>query len=164
MFSSMICLALAAAMATSANVSVWQSDYVQARDLAARTGKPMAVVIGDGSNGWKKVLPLNETTTSAINSGFVCVYIDKTTTTGKELANAFAMADTIGLVMSDKAGQNQAFRHAGAMKESDVTTAVARYSDTTHVARKTESNEQNPPTYSPPAYSPTQWLQPAASS
>ena len=48
MFSSMICLAASAMLstATAANLPAWQLDYRQARDVAAREQKPLAVVIG----------------------------------------------------------------------------------------------------------------------
>jgi hypothetical protein len=167
MFSSLISLILAITSSASLTAPTWQTDYLQARELAVQNGKPLAVVIGSGTAGWGKIVPMNDTTAASMRSGFVCVYIDKTTVSGQKLADAFEMTESVGLVISDRTGEKQAFRHSGTMSEDDVTKAVARYSSTTHVVRKTETIEadkQPAESYTQPTYSPTYWQQPTGSS
>ena len=75
-------------------------DYRQARDLAAKEQKPLAVIIGSGSTGWEKVVPMADRTATAMRAGFVCVYVDKTTPEGEKLAKAFEMNDA-GVIISN---------------------------------------------------------------
>src|SRR6185369_16011411 len=157
MYSSMICLAMSAMLSTTtaAHLPAWQLDYRQARDVAAREQKPLAVVVGTGAAGWDKIVAgdLAPETASALRSGFVCVYVDKSTPDGEKLAKAFDLTKTTGLVISDRKGDLQAFRHEGQMADADLHRAAVRYADPALVVRSTESNAP------PPA--PVQYYQPA---
>ena len=112
----------------------WQTDYNAAKMIALNQHKPMAVFIGEGIEGWKKLSPevtfdgiINET----LANGFVALYVDKSTDGGKALADVFGMSDHTGLVISDKDVNKQAFSHSGTVPANDLAIVLTKYSHET---------------------------------
>lgn len=143
MFSSVFALAVSGMLAgaETANLPVWQSDYRQARELATREHKPMAVVIGNGANGWDKVVvggAFGSETVSTLRTGFVCVYVDNSTPAGAKLAKDFGVTET-GVVFSDRTAGVQAFRRLGAMPDAELHQAAVKYSDPKVVVTSTDT-------------------------
>ncbi len=132
----------------------WQADYRAALTAAANNGKPMAVFIGRGTDGWTKVAQeaaLNKEVLELLKDKYVCVYVNTETTTGKSLADAFEIKST-GLVISDAKGAKQAFSHEGSLNQEDLKLALVRYSDTNRVPTTTESLASIKAPVAAPAY------------
>jgi hypothetical protein len=72
------------------------------------------------------------------------VYVDTAQPEGKRLAAAFDLSGGPGLVLSNHAGDLQAFRHAGDLADADLARYLKRYTDPARVVRTTETN---PPRY-----------------
>ncbi|MBX7104156.1 MAG: hypothetical protein K1X57_08740 [Gemmataceae bacterium] len=145
MYSIVLGLALATtANSSAANLPTWQTDYRQAKVVAARDHKPLAVVIGNGSAGWEGVVAgtLSENAAQVLRNAYVCVYIDANTEAGKKLAGEFEATGTPTLVISDKTGEKQAYRHAGSVSSEQVATVLTRYAEPNVTVTTTEVGNQ----------------------
>ena len=108
----------------------FQSSYARAVTLASEQHKPVAVFIGAGEAGYAKLVAdgsLPAEATKTLQSQYVCLYVDTTTASGLELAGQFKMSE--GLVISDRTGGVQAFRHIGTITAADLTTTVRTFAD-----------------------------------
>lgn len=108
----------------------FQSNYSRAVALASEQHKPVAVFIGAGEAGYAKLVAdgsLPAEATKTLQSQYVCLYVDTTTASGLELAGQFRMSE--GLVISDRTGGVQAFRHNGTISAADLTKSVRTYAD-----------------------------------
>jgi hypothetical protein len=120
----------------------WQNDYGLARARAGENHKPLAVFIGSGKEGWSKVAregDLDPQVSRLLAQHYVCVYVDKQTDAGKELADAFEVPAATGLVISDRSGGVEAFHHNGALSRTDLAKALEKYSDPDRQVKTTES-------------------------
>ena len=120
----------------------WLSDYQAARQLGRMAHKPVAVVIGTGQAGWQKLSRdgrLSKEVERFLAGKYVCVYIDAREKIGRRLATAFDMPDGPGLVLSDRSGDLQAFRHEGHLDNEDLAGYLRRYADSERVVRATET-------------------------
>lgn len=148
MSSWIVMVALAGSLA-SANIPEqpkWEKSYSEARTWAIEHQKPLAVFIGSGVSGWEKVSKdgFDPKVNQLLKDKYVCVYIDTDTAAGKDWAKAFAV-DAKGLVISDKAGNTQAFHHNGDLSKDLLAKAVEKYADV-NVAQATETvTTLNPP-------------------
>lgn len=141
MYSIVFGLALATATnSPAANLPAWQLDYRQAKAQAAKEQKPLAVVIGRGSAGWDGVLAgtLSDAAAQTLRNSYICVYVDAATESGKKLASEFSAASAPTLVISDKTGEIQAYRHSGAVEAARFETVLTRYADPNMVVTTTE--------------------------
>jgi len=118
MFLTSLVLASLAGTVTAAPPApatiTWHSDYAQVLKLAAEQQKPVAVFISQGENGSSQLIAegtMSTETAERLKERFICLYVDTATETGKQLAKAFEM--TQGLVLSDRGGVRQLFRHEG---------------------------------------------------
>lgn len=138
----------------------WLGDYGSAQQLGRTEQKPLAVFLGSGSDGWRQLSRegrLGEEAKRILAAEYVCVYIDTAHGPGKQLATAFEIPPGPGIVISDRTGDLQAFRHAGNLGNEDLVRYLRRYAEPDRVVRRTESNPQGHPntplTYQPaPAY------------
>ena len=74
-----------------------------------------------------------------LRSEYVCVYVDRDRRAGRELAESFEMGDGPGLVLSDRRGDSQAFRHEGTLDDDALERQLRKYSDPDRVVRRTET-------------------------
>jgi hypothetical protein len=142
MYTSIVLVALAGATAPAAvpESLEFKSDYVTARKLGSRERKPLAVFIGSGPKGWEqrtKEGQLSQDAQDLLKAHYVCVYLDTSSEDGKRLSRDFGMAE--GLVLSDAAGENQAFRHEGKLENGDLERQLKKFSDPARVAVRTET-------------------------
>jgi len=103
--------------------------YGKALALAQEQKKPVAVFIGQGSEGFAKLVTdggLTADAAQALKTEFVCLYVDSTTEAGKDLAGSFQMTE--GVVISDRTGGLQALRHEGAISPVVLTSYATTYS------------------------------------
>jgi hypothetical protein len=106
--------------------------YAKALATASAQQKPVAVFIGQGTDGFTKLVTDGGVTTEAVQAlktQYVCVYVDTTTEAGKDLAGSFQMTE--GLVISDKTGNLQALRHEGLVPAVSLTQYTQTYSQMT---------------------------------
>jgi len=142
MFTSMVWVALAGSSVSTTlpTVPAWQTDYQVAKKRGAEEKKPLAVVIGNGATGWESLSregKLDPAVVELLQAQYVCVYIDATSQQGQKLADAFEM--TQGVVLSDRQGERQAFRHEGQITGTDLERSLRQFADPNHTVIRTES-------------------------
>lgn len=130
-------LALAGSFSPGANTALpgWQTDYAAAKAAAATQHKPMAVFIGQGAEGLKKMLDdgtIPADAAKVLRDNYVCVYLD--TDAAKDVAGPFDLK--AGLVINTEAGNVQAVRHGGAVSGAGLTRELTQYA-TAHPATTT---------------------------
>lgn len=149
MYTSMMGLAVSAILSSA--VPEFQTDYRSAKALAARDHKPLVVVLCTGEAAWKGIVPqggLNEQSLKTLHDSCVCVFIDIDTDRGQRLATDFEFRHGPALIISDRSGEVQAYRHEGTLTSAEMSDVVRLYATAEGLA--TQTNKQ--PSYSPPAY------------
>jgi hypothetical protein len=135
------------ALATSVSTSTlspnpsWLNDYGTAQRRVAAVGKPMAVFVGNGHEGWKNVVRdggLTPAVSKLLADKFVCLYVDTSTAAGRNLAGTFEVASR-GLVISDKAGTSQAFSLSGDLTKAELARTLAKYAESNGQVQTTET-------------------------
>ncbi len=153
MYTSIVLIALvgsADAKLASPAAPAWQTDYATAQKRGVAEKKPLAVVVGRGSSGWNTLSrdgKFDASVTDALHNNYVCVYIDADTDSGQKLADSFEMKG--GLVLSDRSGDKQAFRHEGTLTNSDLQGVLKRFADPERVVTRTETHGQAEVRYYP---------------
>jgi hypothetical protein len=66
--------------------------------------------------------------------------LDTESPAGAKLASSFDLPGGIGVVLSDREGQRQAFWHQGALDEQELTRALQRHADPDGPVVLTETN------------------------
>lgn len=160
MFASLFALAMAHALGAKPEaMPAWDTDYRHAKALAAKEQKPLAVVIGNGSAGWDKLVANGNfmaATTAELRSAYVWVYLDMEQETGKKLATSFELTKGPAVVLSDRSGSVQAYRRVGAVEGPELRKVLVSYAETDRVVSRTEeTGEIAPPVYQP-VYNPFQ--------
>lgn len=145
MYTSILLVALTgiAPNADGPKAPKWSLDYAAASKQAADAKKPLLVVLAPGEGGYQKLGhegALGAEAEGLLAEKYVCVHIDTNSAKGKELAQAFAIPDGLGIVISDRTGEKQAFRHEGDLNREVLVSYLTRYSDPNHVFVETESN------------------------
>jgi hypothetical protein len=144
MHTSLILVALlgpAETLETQKQTLTWQDDYGTARQMGRRHDKPLAVFIGNGPAGWKKVADEGDLSGKAkrlLAQGYICLYVDRTRPGGKRLAESFEAASGPALVVSSRDGKGQVFSHTGKLTAGDLETRLAKYAGDEVISR-TES-------------------------
>src|SRR3954452_25158005 len=145
MHTSIVLLALAGTAGSTGSASAepsWQGSYAEAVRKGKAAHKPLAVFLGNGVRGWEALGEegrLSGPVKGLLQAHYVCVYVDCDTGEGQDLAASFAMAEGPGLVISDRGGDEQAFRHEGSLPNDDLERNLRRYADPERVVRRTET-------------------------
>src|SRR5215469_9255547 len=108
----------------------WLNDYSQARRLGAAQNRPLAVFLSPGKEGWGKRATEGDggkEVRRLLADRYVCVAIDTSTEAGRQLASAFEMPEGKGIVLSDRSGDLQAFRHEGELRNGDLSQYLERH-------------------------------------
>src|SRR4051812_30165651 len=163
MYSSIALLAMTAC--GLANIPVtpsWERDYSTARQIGEKSKKPLAVFFGSGNVNWRQLTREGKPDAEIVkllSDQYVRVYVNGDTADGRNLAQAFGLIGTRGLVISDRTGDLQAFRFDGDLAAEDLARHLARYGSPAHVVSTTEGNVAPPApapvipaTYQPPAW------------
>ena len=130
MYTSLIVLAMVGAPG-DALVPSWQT-YSQASQMVQTERKPMAVFLGTGQSGWQQVAgSLDSEAENVLATSYVCAYVDTSTPAGEKLAQAFALKNGVGVVLSDRRGEYQVYSHDGTLSQADLVRQLVRYSTTT---------------------------------
>jgi hypothetical protein len=128
----------------------WMTDYGQAVQVGKKAGKPLAVFVSSGAEGYQQVSrggALTPATRTLLAKAYVCVYADTTQSAGMRLAQALEITKR-GLVISDRGGQNQAFHHIGELSDAELTRNLERFA-VVGTVRTTESNATSRASYYP---------------
>jgi len=120
------------------SVLAWVNNYHQAQEMGLAQRKPLAVVFGNGPNGWSKTNP-SATVEGLLADNYVGVYIDTASPEGKKLADSFAINGNTGLVLSDRTGGSQAFWHQGDLSNQQMVSYLTKYADPQVALRGTET-------------------------
>jgi hypothetical protein len=131
MHTSLIWMALVTAAPAEKASLEWLTDYGQAQRQGQAQERPQAVFLAPGKDGWKKLVTAGQVSSEALeelSAGYVCLHLDTATEYGKKWAQKFDMPSGLGLVLSDRAGEIQAFRHEGSLSSSTLTGTLERYS------------------------------------
>lgn len=159
MHTSIVWLALSGlASAVDVSTPTWRSDYSQARRQGAAQNKPLAVFLSPGKHGWGKLSnegTLSSTAKELLAERYVCVHVDTATAAGRQLASAFEIPDGVGLVISDRTGQLQAFHHAGHLPRADLNRYLERYSAPDRSVRVTETHASTRTSFYPAPSTPS---------
>ena len=161
MIGSTILVALTTLLASPGTESlVWQKDYATALQRGKETGKPLAVFVGKGANGWQSMAKegkIDAKSEEVLAQKYVCVYIDVSAEAEKRVAESFDLHSSPGLVISSPGGAVQAFRHEGELQQADLQQKLDRFSDPKLVVVTTEGAKVDrtslyPPNYYQPTY------------
>jgi hypothetical protein len=144
MFASTLVVALASLLASNSLESYsWHADYAAAQKLGREGHKPLAVFIGSGKGGWHQISQegqLSENVKQLLAKHYISVYIDTESEEGKWLAASFEVPNRLGLIISDRSGRYQAFRHEGGLPSEQLSQHLSRYADPERVVQTTETN------------------------
>jgi len=168
MFTSAVLVALSSILSPGELIPerpTWLNDYGAASKRGIAEQKPLAVFIGTGEAGWERISKEGELGKEAkqlLEAHYVCVYVDVNKQAGRALAAEFAISDGMGLVISDRGGKLQAFRHDGTLKPSELDRTLRRYADPDRVATTTETREDLGPRIVQPVYAPVRYYAPAS--
>lgn len=151
-------LALAAAHGNAAPTPKWHDNYRAALAAGAAENKPLAVVVGAGSEGWQALCTagrLNSEACRLLERHYVCLYVDRQTEAGRKLAADFGNpADTL-LVLSDRTREYKAFKHQGAMNAEQLVTTLRNHTNTIVVTPQASAPTYvQPASYQAPVYFP----------
>jgi hypothetical protein len=133
MYTSLIALALAGISGATPSAS-WQS-YSQASQAVAKERKPLAVFLGTGQNGWEQVAgSLGSEAEKVLAASYLCAYVDTNTPEGKKLTQALEIKNGVGVVLSDRTGENQAYWHDGNLPQTELVRQLVRHSMSTRTS------------------------------
>jgi hypothetical protein len=156
MRTSILALALAsvAPVAAHAQDPAWLTDYAKAYRQAAAEQRPMALVFGKGADGWRQLVgggSLASEARQTLSKNYVPCYVDTLTPIGQAVAERFGMDGSVGIVLSDRTGGLQAFRHEGTLSADALEAYLTRYADPNRVVATTDTNPPvTPNSYYPP--------------
>jgi hypothetical protein len=147
MYTSLLLVAMAAPQAPAdATAPDWKQDYATASRDGKTERKPLAVFVGRGADGWAQVSEtdrLGPAVRDMLKDNYICLYIDRETPDGQKLATTFGLpAEGPGLVISDRAGELQAFRRGGKLAPDQLTRYLRTFADPNHVVRTTETGDR----------------------
>lgn len=143
MFTTIIALAFTVAAPTEVT---WNTNYTAAKKLCAENQKPMAVFVGSGVNGYEKLSRERQFSAEVrqeLANNFVCVFLDTNTPEGKKLARDFEITGDLGIVISDRTGNLQAFYHEGDLSNAYLFQYLQKYGDPKYIVERTDSNPGN---------------------
>src|SRR5262245_28843284 len=152
MYTSTLLVALLS-VPGAADTPTWATSYSAACKECETAKKPLAVFFGAGKMGYDKVVRdggLSADSRKQLASGYVPVVIDTSTGSGRRLAGEFDMPSGQGIVISDRTGEVQAFRHEGDLTNTDLNAYLERYASGAPVST-TETIESARTSYAPPA-------------
>src|SRR5438477_11523573 len=130
MYTSMIGLAVSALLGSAA--PSWNTDYRDAKALAAREHKPLVVVLCTctGEAAWSGITTegnLGTESNKVLRDSYICVYVDTDTDRGRRLAADFELKTCPALIISAKTGDLQAYAHHGRLGAKRLTEVLRQY-------------------------------------
>ncbi|VTS00204.1 thioredoxin domain-containing protein [Tuwongella immobilis] len=136
-------LVLVSMLSPSATPTIsWQSDFATAQAMAREQHKPLAVFFTPtvGVEQVKLGAAFSANVYETLASDYVCLVVNVDTPAGKALLPMFRMPSTGGIVVSERSGDFQAFRHEGDLIVSAFEARLVKYAAADYVYTATESN------------------------
>lgn len=159
MYSSIALLAMTAfGLANIPVTPSWERDYKSARQIGEKSQKPLIVFFGSGSVTWRQLTREGKPDADIVkllSEQYVRLYVNGETAEGRNLARAFGLNGSRGVVISDRTGDLQAFRYDGDLAAPDLARCLARYGSPDHVVSTTEGNVAPPAPVTPAVYQQT---------
>lgn len=144
MYTSVLVAALLGGMTPGAlQDEGWKTDYGLAKKEGRSDSRPLAVFLGKGEQGYEQLSQngkLPAKVREVLKANYVPLFIDTTKPEGQRLAAKFEMPGGVGLVLSDRSIEFQAFRHEGNLSDANLETYLRRYAAKDYVYNRTESN------------------------
>jgi hypothetical protein len=143
MYTSILLLALSSVPGNVVVGPIWESDYAVAQKRAESAKKPLAVFLAPGERGYDKIARnggLTAEVQKMLAAKYVCLHVDTAQAAGRSLAAVFEMPSGLGVVVSDRTGAVQAFRHEGDLTNVDLSRYLVKYADPSRTVVRTESN------------------------
>ncbi len=129
MYTTVCLLALHVYGATTLSPA-WNRDYDVAMKRAKVAGKPLAVFIASGNNGWTALCEdgkLGQKARRLLEDEYVCLYVDASQASEKRVVDSFEAGQLPLLVLSDRSRAYQLYRHAGALNNARLAEVLQRY-------------------------------------
>ena len=161
MYTSLLLFALSAYSAQPTIVAPgpkWFDDYSIAYQTGQKERKPLAVFVGKGPEGWDRLSRegrLGKEIEQILRSNYVCVYLDASKEKNQRLASSFDLADSRGLILSDRTGSKQAFRAETKLSNDELARSLKKFADPDVEVTVTQTP------YRAPVYAPAFALAPA---
>lgn len=124
----------------SAQELAWRSSYQEARDHGQKVKKPLAVFVGAGQAGFRQIVQdgsFSSDVRKILASEYIPVYLDADRADHKRLIQELGISSRKGVVLSDRAGDTQAFFHDGALSETELTRQLRYFAAPDLVVRST---------------------------
>ena len=121
---------------------VWMEDYKTALTASVRQQKPLAIFLAEGRQSWDQVSRdgnLGKDVNRILHSDYVCVYIDTSKAAGQRFASVIDVPQGLGMVLGDRSGEFQAFRHAGQLTNETLEGFLRKYANREVVVQATET-------------------------
>ena len=156
MFSTTLAAAAVGGLLASGSLAVppaWQPDYKTALVQSSEQHKPVVVFIAQGAGGYGNLITdggLTPELAQLLKQRYVCLYVNTATDDGKATAATFGLDR--GLVVSDKTGQLQAFRHQGEIARTDLAKQLKSISEQEQVVKTELSGGATLPSAPAPVY------------
>jgi hypothetical protein len=134
-------LAIAPVMARAQDPT-FMTDYSAAQQRATTQQKPLALVFGQGAEGYQRLTGAQQIPAEAsriLAQQYVSCYIDTSTPAGQALARQCGINRTVGLVISDRTGKFEALCCDGNCTADTLTTYLTRYADPERVFNVTDT-------------------------
>jgi len=135
----------------------WQTNYNLALTKGGEVQKPLAIVISSGKDGYDKLVrdgKLNGEARKVMSAGYICVYLDASKEGNKRLIKAFDIRSGVGLVLSDRRGEFQAFHHDGPLTEGELLRQLQRHAPAQTVVTRSSPVSTQAETAAPPQPAP----------
>lgn len=142
MYTALLLFALnGSGMAPSAGVPddlVCQTQYGTARAMGRSQGKPIAIIVGNGSAGWNQLVEegsLSRRARNLLSQQFVPLYVNRDSEEGKRLAGSLDIHSETGIILSTREGSDQAFSHTGKMSRAELEETLDRFATVRSISR-----------------------------
>lgn len=144
MHTSVGLFALAAVLMDSAPPTggPWLRDYGKGQELARREGKPLAVVVGTGAEGFEKLAQegtLGDEVQKLLADHYVRVYLDRSDKAHAKLIEGLSLGKG-GLVIGDVKAEVMAFHHEGTLTRNDLKGYLRTWANPSREVRTTQSH------------------------
>ncbi|MSQ93926.1 MAG: hypothetical protein EXR98_05140 [Gemmataceae bacterium] len=137
----------------SAQDLAWKNSYLEARDHGQKVKKPLAVFVGAGAAGFQQIVQdgaFSSDIRKILAAEYTLVYLDADRADHKRLIGELGISSRKGLVLSDRAGDTQAFFHDGTLSEAELTSQLRHYADPALIVRSTSTTSSGRYSFYPP--------------
>jgi hypothetical protein len=155
MYTSIVCVALVVLVPEPATAEspTWATDYAQAQKAGQQAGKPLAVFVARGREGYDQVAQEGQLSPEArrlLAENYVSVFVNTDTPAGRRLAASFNLGESPGVVLSDRTGDYQAFHYTGKLTDGELVSCLKRFADPNVVVRNTVTSPYERVSYDSP--------------